>query len=114
VVSILVEEAGEGHPPTQNAVVLLRKLIGNFPPPAEHPTVTINTGALLPPDARPYFKYAGSLTTPPCDEGVEFYVLKTPIYILKSQIGQFARRFPSPNARDIQETNGRPIQKETR
>ena len=43
-------------------------------PPGE----TIDAGALLPAD-KTFFTYAGSLTTPPCTEGITWYVLKAPI-----------------------------------
>ena len=42
------------------------------------PGDTIDAGALLPAD-RTFFTYAGSLTTPPCTEGITWYVLKAPI-----------------------------------
>ncbi len=107
VISILVEA---GADPTPKARELISKLTRNFPPPATPPeTVSINAGDLLPPNTRDYFSFAGSLTTPPCTEGISFYVLKTPIILPANQIEEFARRYPSANARDIQETNGRPI-----
>jgi carbonic anhydrase len=56
-----------------------------------------------------YYTYTGSLTTPPCTEGIEFYILKTPIKFSAAELEEFARRYPSPNARDIQELNGRPV-----
>jgi carbonic anhydrase len=107
VVSILVEE---GPTPTPDATKLIDELVKNFPPPLT-PTAppSIDAGNLLPPGARDYYRFAGSLTTPPCSEGLTFFVLKTPIYLPADQIMAFARRFPSPNARDIQETNGREI-----
>jgi carbonic anhydrase len=106
-VSILVEE---GPDPTPRAKELIDALIRNFPPP-ETPTSPpqINADNLLPPGSRDYFRFAGSLTTPPCTEGLTFFVLKTPIYLPAYQIMELARRFPSPNARDIQETNDREI-----
>jgi carbonic anhydrase len=45
----------------------------------------VNLMALLPPD-RTYFAYAGSLTTPPCSEGVRWNVLRTPITASPAQI----------------------------
>jgi len=107
VVSILVEEGPE---PTPDAKKLIGELIRNFPPPLTPKTPpSINADNLLPPGSRDYFRFAGSLTTPPCTEGLTFFVLKTPIYLPADQIQAFARRFPSPNSRDIQETNDREI-----
>jgi len=45
---------------------------------------------LLPSDLRGY-RYPGSLTTPPCTEGVTWIVLATPIQAAGSQIAAFAR-----------------------
>jgi len=56
-----------------------------------------------------YYTYTGSLTTPPCTEGIEFYILKTPVKFSSTELEEFARRYPSPNARDIQELNGRTV-----
>lgn len=48
-------------------------------------TLEIDLNALLPPD-RAYFAYAGSLTTPPCTEGVRWNVLRTPLQASPAQI----------------------------
>jgi carbonic anhydrase len=62
---------------------------------------------LLPTD-RNYYTFDGSLTTPPCSEGVEWFVLKTPIEISIGQIATFAKFYPM-NARPIQPMNGREV-----
>ena len=49
---------------------------------------TIDAGALLPAD-KTFFTYAGSLTTPPCTEGLTWYVLKTPIEMSPAQIAAY-------------------------
>lgn len=64
--------------------------------------------ALLPAD-KGYYSFAGSLTTPPCSEGVSWMVLKNPIQLGPEQIKAFRRVF-NANARPIQATNGRLIQ----
>ena len=68
---------------------------------------TLDLNALLPAE-RSYFTYMGSLTTPPCSEGVLWMVLKTPRPISTEQIGIFARLYPM-NARPIQSASGRLI-----
>ncbi len=68
---------------------------------------TLNLNDLLPPE-RHYFTYMGSLTTPPCSEGVLWMVMKQPVPISAEQIGIFARLYPM-NARPIQSASGRLI-----
>ena len=68
---------------------------------------TINLNELLPAE-RSYFTYMGSLTTPPCSEGVLWMVMKQPVQISGEQIGIFARLYPM-NARPIQSAAGRLI-----
>lgn len=67
--------------------------------------VEINIGAALPPDLSAW-RYDGSLTTPPCDEGVRWFVLGTPIRASASQIGAFTDFFHD-NARPTQPLNDR-------
>jgi len=67
----------------------------------------INLNELLPAN-RNYFTYMGSLTTPPCSEGVLWMVMKEPVQISGDQIGIFARLYPM-NARPIQSASGRLI-----
>ncbi|MBQ0935569.1 carbonic anhydrase [Ideonella paludis] len=67
----------------------------------------IDLKRLLPEDKR-YFTYMGSLTTPPCSEGVLWMVMKTPVNISPEQINIFARLYPM-NARPIQQVSGRLI-----
>jgi len=62
---------------------------------------------LLPEDKR-YYTYMGSLTTPPCSEGVLWMVLKQPVPISPDQVSIFARLYPM-NARPIQQADGRLI-----
>jgi carbonic anhydrase len=49
---------------------------------------TVDARNLLPVD-KTYFTYAGSLTTPPCTEGITWFVLKTPIEMSPAQIRAF-------------------------
>ena len=67
----------------------------------------LDLNALLPADRR-YYTYMGSLTTPPCSEGVLWMVMKNPVTISAEQIGIFSRLYPM-NARPIQSASGRLI-----
>jgi carbonic anhydrase len=68
---------------------------------------TIDLNQLLPEDRR-YYTYMGSLTTPPCTEGVLWMVLKTPVPVSAEQIDIFAHLYPM-NARPLQPAAGRLI-----
>jgi carbonic anhydrase len=50
----------------------------------------------------------GSLTTPPCTEGVLWLVLKQPTTVSREQIKLFSQLFPN-NARPVQAVNGRAV-----
>jgi len=67
----------------------------------------IDLNQLLPRE-RGYYTYMGSLTTPPCSEGVLWMVMKQPVPISGEQIDIFARLYPM-NARPIQQASGRLI-----
>jgi carbonic anhydrase len=68
---------------------------------------TIDPLELLPSDRR-YFTYMGSLTTPPCTEGIQWIVLKQPVELSDAQVRLFARLYPM-NARPVQAAAGRVI-----
>jgi carbonic anhydrase len=78
-------------------------------PKAEGPEArvggTIDANAMLP-KAGGYFRYMGSLTTPPCSEGLTWTVYREPIEASVAQIQQFAALFPN-NARPVQKRNRR-------
>jgi carbonic anhydrase len=67
----------------------------------------IDLNQLLP-EQRGYFTYMGSLTTPPCSEGVLWMVMKQPVPVSDYQIAVFSRLYPM-NARPVQPANGRLI-----
>ncbi len=66
---------------------------------------TIGLDTLLPVN-RGFFRYQGSLTTPPCSEGVLWTVFRDPIEASPVQIAQFAALFPL-NARPVQSLHRR-------
>jgi carbonic anhydrase len=73
--------------------------------------VTIDPAGLLP-NSLAYYMYMGSLTAPPCSEGVTWFVMKTPLEISPAQIDAFARLYPH-DVRPLQPLNGRVV-KESR
>lgn len=74
-------------------------------PPKRVNDVQVNAGELLP-AGRGSYQYFGSLTTPPCSEGVHWIVLKDSITASPEQIQKFATAFPN-NARPLQQLNRR-------
>ncbi len=68
----------------------------------------LNINKLFPQD-KSYWTFEGSLTTPPCSEGVKWYVLKTPIQASAEQIKKMASFMPENNFRPVQDLNGRII-----
>jgi carbonic anhydrase len=70
--------------------------------------VEVNPAGLLPHDAG-YYTYMGSLTAPPCAEGVTWFVLKTPMEVSTEEISAFAKLYPH-DVRPLQPLNGRVVQ----
>ncbi len=70
--------------------------------------IQVNPADLVPDDSK-YYKLSGSLTTPPCTEGVKWVVMEKPIEFSKTQIEKFQKAHPH-NSRPLQDTNGRGIE----
>lgn len=103
VVGILVKE-GKEH-------AVLKQLWAFMPQnPGETRSepIGIEETALLPP-TREYYAYSGSLTTPPCTEGVKWLVLKSPIEASAEQIATFKERIGPASNRPVQPHNARVI-----
>jgi carbonic anhydrase len=69
--------------------------------------VQIDVNQLLPADQN-YYTFEGSLTTPPCSEGVRWIVLKQMMPISAEQLAQHKALYPN-NVRPVQPLNGREI-----
>ena len=59
------------------------------------------------PAKRDYYRFSGSLTTPPCSEGVRWLVMKEPVQVSQAQIDAFKAVMHHPNNRPVQPLNGR-------
>lgn len=70
-------------------------------------TEKINLEQLIPENQQAYI-YNGSLTTPPCSEGVKWLIFKQPLEMSKEQINRFEEIY-SNNNRPTQELNGREV-----
>src|ERR1700751_3100633 len=75
--------------------------------PQDIPSASIQVQDLLPAE-HSYFTYAGSLTTPPCSEGVTWYVLKSHATVSAEQVAEFSKIYRM-DPRPIQSANGREI-----
>jgi len=67
--------------------------------------VSLNAANLLPGEKQ-FGHFKGSLTTPPCSEGVSWFVMQSPIEASEKQITQF-NKVIGDNARPTQPLNGR-------
>ncbi len=90
---------------------LLNTLMPLIPPKndgdhAQH-GVSVNASQLLPVN-RGYFRYSGSVTAPPCTEGVDWVVLKQPMELSIAQLAQYRLHF-ADNARPVQPMNQRTV-----
>lgn len=92
-----------------NANPMLEQVFRDMPADGMAPQVQagmMNPIQLLPSIGKGYYRYMGSLTTPPCSEDVTWTVMRTPIEASRDQIMRFAQLFPM-NARPILPLNRR-------
>jgi carbonic anhydrase len=68
----------------------------------------VSAGGFLPAD-RGYWTYMGSLTTPPCTEGVRWFVFEQELSLSRDQLRAFAALYRI-NARGLQDVHGRRIE----
>lgn len=91
----------------------LKSLFDNLPK-EDHTNHNVKGVFIDPKDILPknlnYYSYFGSLTTPPCDEKVHWYLLKSPIEVSPAQIQKFKDIY-SHNSRSINPLNGRIVEK---
>jgi carbonic anhydrase len=69
---------------------------------------TLIDPASLVPTSHGYYAYDGSLTAPPCTEGVLWLVMKQPLQLSAAQLHRLSQLFP-PNARPVQALHGRVV-----
>lgn len=101
VLGALVQESAHANPAWSPLVAALAAQA------AGGATLVIDWPALVPADMTTY-RYMGSLTTPPCSEGVHWLVLQTPLLLSAPQIAAFTALYTG-NARPLQERNERPV-----
>lgn len=100
VVGLLLQEGAEN--------VTFAPFINNLPAEksdAKDVGEQINAADFLP-AVQTTFRYSGSLTTPPCSEGVSWLVMTTPVELSGTQLGALQNVFKGNN-RPVQPLNGR-------
>ncbi|HFC54420.1 MAG TPA: carbonic anhydrase family protein [Gammaproteobacteria bacterium] len=103
VVGVLMKE-GNSNPALEPLWKVMPKQSGEK---VDSKDITVSASALLPED-RSYYSYSGSLTTPPCSEGVSWMVLKNPVEVSTEQVAALAALFGN-NARPVQELHDRTV-----
>jgi len=100
VVGVLME--------TGKANAVFSKIVSTMPAkegPAVKADAAINPNGLLP-GKLTYYRYSGSLTTPPCSETVDWLLLTDPIQVAAADVDAFAKLYDM-NARPVQKINRR-------
>jgi len=93
---------------------VIEKLWNNLPSKAGEEVKLahkVNAYDLLP-KKKKYFRYSGSLTTPPCSEGVRWIVMKKKLEMSKEQIEKFRKLMGGDTNRPVQPLNARVIMKQ--
>jgi carbonic anhydrase len=103
VVGVMIEEGAENK--------FFSVLWPNIPAEAGGSTaltgLTFGPADILP-TSRATYRYSGSLTTPPCSEGVDWTMMQTPITASSEQVAAF-RQVMYHNNRPTQPLNGRTV-----
>jgi len=102
VIAVMFEEG--------NANEALTELWAQMPKKAgEHHAIDAKHLDALLPKERDYYRFNGSLTTPPCTEGVRWLVMKKSVTISKAQVATFEKVMHQHNNRLLQPTNARAV-----
>ncbi|MEZ4671869.1 MAG: carbonic anhydrase family protein [Anaerolineae bacterium] len=103
VVGVLLNQTEQDNP-------AFDEIFNNLPAAKGDPQPTdmmVDAASLLP-ATHTYFTYSGSLTTPPCSQGVRWLLLTTPVAVSVHQVEEFATLFEM-NARPVQALNNRDL-----
>jgi carbonic anhydrase len=103
VVGVYLEKGKTANPLIEKVWKVMPKTLGKF----QHHDIQIDANQLLPQDKN-YYTFTGSLTTPPCSEGVKWMILKQPVSISAEQLALYQAVYPH-NARPLQALNDREV-----
>jgi carbonic anhydrase len=105
VIGVLAKISKDNHP-------VIEKIVNNLPKEEGKPQTIdgqqVNPMDLLP-AKRDFYSFVGSLTTPPCAEGLQWIVMAEPINISSEQLAKLKKAVDGANARPAQRLNGREI-----
>lgn len=103
IIAIMIEEG--------NAHAGVEKLLGSLPKDKEQSkplTIRVTPADLMP--VKPaYYRYSGSLTAPPCTEGVQWVIMKEALKVSKFQLASLQQAIGAPNQRPLQDSQGRMV-----
>ena len=105
VVGVLLKEWEENH-----VLAPIWRHMPARPAPATVAPASIDATALLP-EERTAWRYRGSLTTPPCTEGVSWVVMTEPVAVSAEQIARYGAIFPNSH-RPTQPLNRRSLSRD--
>ncbi|QIK39094.1 carbonic anhydrase [Caldichromatium japonicum] len=103
VIAVMIEEGAEN-----SVLAAAFSVMPKQPETTVQLSHKVSAEGLLPAN-RDYYRFEGSLTTPPCSEGVIWLVMKHSITASAAQIKRFARVMGHPNNRPIQPLNARVV-----
>lgn len=103
LVMAVMFDQGEENTTIEKLLLLLSDEEGN---PTDFDKIDI--ASFIPKD-KSYYRFSGSLTTPPCSEGVTWVVFQHPMTLSKSELEVFAKEFKHNNNRPTQPLHGRLI-----
>ncbi len=103
VVAVMIEE-GAANPALERAWKQLPEHAGD----KASLSAEVDVNNILPVN-RDYYRFNGSLTTPPCSEGVRWFVMKNTVTASKAQIDAFKKVMQHANNRPVQPVNARPV-----
>ncbi|MDM8559514.1 carbonic anhydrase family protein [Candidatus Parabeggiatoa sp. HSG14] len=104
VVGVYLEKGKTANPLIETLWKVMPKTASEEP---QKHDIQIDAKQLLPQDKN-YYTFTGSLTTPPCWEGIKWMILKQPVSISAEQLAQYHALYPH-NARPLQPLNGREV-----
>ena len=102
VVGVLLKEGRENH-----VLAPIWRHMPARPAPATVAPASVDAAALLP-EVRTAWRYQGSLTTPPCTQGVSWVVMTEPVAVSAEQIARYGAIFPN-SYRPTQPLNDRSL-----